>query len=415
MKRQQKHFLFCLATAMLVPVLAFASPADEARALFNVGAQAYVRGDFVAAIQAFEQAYKVEPRPGLLFSIARAHHRQYTIDHKAGHVAVAILRLREYLGQNGEIDRRGEAVTALGELEAIAADLERRGELIPSAPSTRDVLAPRLMVSCPAEGATISLDGQPAQKAPLIAEIKPGKHQLLISAGGYVSEKREIEVAPEGVTALDVPLQEEKAQLTIRAQSGAEVSIDGNPLGALPFAGARAIEPGRHRLSIVKAGRETYLRDLRFQRGQTISIDAPMPMTTRRQVSYVLISSGLVGLGAGAVLGVLAFGHERRALEIKNQLDCCSVSVAKANEYDDYVNTRNQLRTAMGLSWGGGTVVGIAGLILYAFETPIMPPLFLSDPYGEKNETPANGPSRDVSVAPEVGAGFYGVRMVGRF
>ena len=69
-----------LAAAGLVVALSITARAraddaavERAQALFNVGAQAYAQGDFSGAIDAFEEAYRVSQRPGILFSIAQAH------------------------------------------------------------------------------------------------------------------------------------------------------------------------------------------------------------------------------------------------------------------------------------------------------------------------------------------------------
>ena len=51
----------------------------------------------MAAIEAFEQSFQVEAKPGLLYSIGQAHRRQYAIDRRPGHVAVAIRHFREYI------------------------------------------------------------------------------------------------------------------------------------------------------------------------------------------------------------------------------------------------------------------------------------------------------------------------------
>src|SRR5579871_6423187 len=65
------------------------APAD-ARLYFNAGARAYAAGKYVAAIRAFEEAYRMDPRPGLVFSIAQAYRRQYFIDKAKENLSQAI-------------------------------------------------------------------------------------------------------------------------------------------------------------------------------------------------------------------------------------------------------------------------------------------------------------------------------------
>src|SRR5262249_49982115 len=73
-----------LGTFTLVALLTAASgradDVEQAKNYFNAGATAYAAGQFVAAAQAFDQAYKLAPRPAILFSMAQAERRQYVID-----------------------------------------------------------------------------------------------------------------------------------------------------------------------------------------------------------------------------------------------------------------------------------------------------------------------------------------------
>ncbi|MCC6555252.1 MAG: hypothetical protein IT372_19995, partial [Polyangiaceae bacterium] len=106
--------------AAAAPAPAQGDPTAQAKVLFNAGAQAYERTQFTAAIQAFEEAYKLAPRPGVLFSIAQAYRRRYTVDKRPGDLQIAIARYRAYLDTVPEGGRRKDAVQALAELEPIA-------------------------------------------------------------------------------------------------------------------------------------------------------------------------------------------------------------------------------------------------------------------------------------------------------
>ena len=64
-----------LLFAVAAPRIARAEEPDllvQMKAYFNAGAEAYELGDFAAAIQAFDQAYRAMPRPAILFSLAQA-------------------------------------------------------------------------------------------------------------------------------------------------------------------------------------------------------------------------------------------------------------------------------------------------------------------------------------------------------
>src|SRR5258706_11656922 len=89
-------FALCTGFLAVAPAVARAqaapAPAEaaDARLYFNAGARAYAAGKYPAAIRAFEEAYRIEPRPGLVFSIAQAYRRQYFIDKAKQNLVEAI-------------------------------------------------------------------------------------------------------------------------------------------------------------------------------------------------------------------------------------------------------------------------------------------------------------------------------------
>src|SRR4051812_19916129 len=113
---------------MLFPLL-FALQRDaaaedtKARALFEAGAKAYREGNDIAAIQAFEEAYQQDPRPGLLFSLGQSHRRAFTTTHDRKHLDSAIEYYRGYVERARQGQHRPEAITALSQLEAMAKKL----------------------------------------------------------------------------------------------------------------------------------------------------------------------------------------------------------------------------------------------------------------------------------------------------
>ncbi len=76
----------------------------EVQQAFDAGARAYESGQFEAAIQAFDQAYAISPREGLLFSLAQAH------------------RNCELTEQLGDVFSRAVALTGLGQIQTMAGE-----------------------------------------------------------------------------------------------------------------------------------------------------------------------------------------------------------------------------------------------------------------------------------------------------
>ena len=126
--------------------------ARGARAFFEIGAQAYDRGDYDGALQAFAEAYARAKRPGLLFSMAQAHRRAFFVSNDAQHLASAVELYRKYL-ESGDQARRRDAEEALEELVPLTGTVARA--------ETKDEPAARqgkLMIASSTPGATLYVD-----------------------------------------------------------------------------------------------------------------------------------------------------------------------------------------------------------------------------------------------------------------
>lgn len=397
--------------AILSASRAFADDAEESKTLFNAGAQAYERGDFQSAILAFEQAYRVKARPGLLFSIAQAHRRQYVLDKKAAHVMTAVLRLKEYLAQVPSGERRADAVALLAELEPVVQELERKGELTAIAPPKVDEPA-RVMISSPAKGAKISIDGKPPLEAPISLEVSPGEHNIDVTAEGYYSDHRKLTAAPKGVTALDIPLRELPASVTIRAVDGASVMVDGRAAGVLPLAGPLAVPPGYRRLVVTMPGRITYVEDVVLVRGKPHTVDAEMKASSQRKIAYSLFAVagvGAIGTAACAITSVLAQDEARQIHNrmLAGEVICKGAECPELSSYDAALSRRDLFRA---VTTAAGTAAGLsllAGVSLFVFETPLLPP----------GGPPAslNAPARERTPSLEVSLGAGSLAVSGQF
>ena len=417
MKTLRKAWLaipLVLASLTLSP-LARADNTAEARRLFDAGARAYKVGQFRAAIQAFEQAYRVEARPNILFSIAQAHRRQYVLDKRPGHVAVAIKLYREFLSQVPQGGRRADAVAALGEMEPVAAQLERDGQLQPIGVGES---ATRVVISSASDGATIELDGSTkARPLPLIAEVKPGKHTIRLRAPGYADEQREIEVAPGGVTALDIPLRELPARVAIGGYRGAEVRVDDRSVGTLPFTGPLDVAPGRHVLRIAKGGHEDHVQSVDLPRAGALTIEARQPRTLQRKISYGLLGGGVVSGATGLVLGFLSLSQQGVASGIKSEIDagkvvCREVACPKFDDYNAAVGARDRLRIASGVMVGVGVGAAATGMLMFLFDEPKARGTVPGSDEGPRAPRPVE---KAFDVGAMVAPGLYGVSITGGF
>ncbi|AKT39936.1 PEGA domain-containing protein [Chondromyces crocatus] len=359
---------------MTWPVQAQGDPVTQAKSLFNAGAQAYERAQYPAAIQAFEEAYRLSPRPGILFSIAQAERRQYYVDKQPEHVLKAITLYNEYLASVPQGGRRSDVVQALAELEPIAARLEAAQRETPG-PAPAPPPAPpkrqtQLMISSTIEGAVLSMDGGEAKELPFIEEVKAGKHRVKVSAPGYFDDEREI-VAPEGgVVALDVTMRERPARLFVKTDAQAEVSIDGRVVGEAPLVQPVDIPAGKHLVTITRGGRKPFSRELQLERGELMTVDAPLDRTMQRYLSYGLFSVGVAGLVVGGAFGGLALREQGIAQEIYDRTAQGNVLSAEREALLSAIEQRNRWREVSSATAVSGAVLGAAGVLLYLLDNP---------------------------------------------
>ena len=422
---KKSAFLFGLTLAaplFLGHAASAAEPPDQGKTLFNAGAQAYAAGQFNAAIQAFDESYRIAPRPGVLFSIAQAHRRQYYVDKRPEHLKSAVQNYRDYLAQVTDGGRRADAAQALSELEPL---VERLGAAAPSAPvAPVAAVETRLMVSSPTPGATVTVDKGKALEAPLITEIKPGKHTLHLTASGYFDEDREINASAGGVAALDIALRERPGQLMIKARAGAQLTIDGRYVATTPLPRALEIEPGHHLIALARNGSYAHTEEIDVGRAETKTIDVTLLATKQRVTSYVLLGAGAVGIVVGGVVAGMAGYQQSVAQDIDTQrqtkgYDCRGLAAGVEcpnRAYQHALARRDELRPVAVTALTAGALLGATGAVLVLFDQPSL------DVRASKSDSkpkPAAPSPRDapleLSAAPAIGPGFYGGSFAGRF
>lgn len=408
-----------ILAAALTATAGAGAQADQARVLFDAGAQAYEAGQYPAAVQAFEQAYRLSARPGVLFSIAQARRKQFFATKNRDELRAAIKGYRDYLAQVAQGGRRSDAAAALAELEPFLGKDDLGPASSPAAQATR------LMVSSQTAGAQISLDGGKPLEVPLIAEVKPGKHTLRITAAGYFDETREIEVGAGSVAALDLPLREKPGRLSLRTLPGAQVTLDGRLVAQTPLTQPLDVEPGRHLLGISKNGYRAYAHELDLGRDEERSVDIPLTSTSQRKASYVLFGVGAASVVAGGVLAALAVHEQQLAVDFQtkqaNGSARCPTGTDTAcsdwvkTSYTKHISNRDDYRRDAGIALGAGVVVGAVSAALFTLDFPSLLGVM---PRARDDRPKAPAPrerSMEMSAAPLVGPGIYGVSLGGSF
>ena len=396
----------CLALSASAQEAAETAEARGARAFFEIGAQAYDRGDYDGALEAFEEAYARAARPGLLFSMAQAHRRAFFAGNDPEHLNRAVELYRKYL-ESGDTARRRDAEEALEQLVPLTGTVAREQAAQPESARTG-----KLMIASATPHATLFVDGVAAPHLPFVVTVEPGPHTLTLTAPGYRKHVRTIPV-PEGAAfALDIPLEELPATVLVTGTAGSDVLVDGRLVGALPLP-ALSLEPGAHRLTVQKAGFRPSTQLVELTHGRSLRLDAELVTSTRHRAAVGLLwVSGLSMIGA-SVLGVAALDRQREADAAFERIEAAPGTPEDLDHYNHLVHVRNQLR---GGAIGMGTLSAaclLIGVALMAFDRPSAPSLVV--PAAPKRE-PRRDPTRPELIAgPSWGVDHIGIEARGTF
>lgn len=392
---------------------------DPAWVYFNAGQQAYAAGKYAYAIQAFQDAYRLSQKPGLIFSIAQAYRKQYTDQKSSKDLRKAVENYRKYIETAPDGPRRPDAIAALEELEPMLAKL---GEQEPeaSAPAPDAPAATSLVVTVSVPTAMISVDGAPPMKAPYTGEVKHGKRVVRITAEGYFPETREVPVAEGRINPLDIQLREMPGQIQVNAMNGAVVTVDGRPMGVTPLSRPVEVPAGVHSVAVTHNGYKPFVQDISVKRGEKRQLVVDLETTKQRVVSYVFMGAGAISAGVGLIAALGAGAAEASAQEIEDQRQGSFISVDQLEEYKDRLSSRDQLRGASVASFSAAGLLGGAGFLLFLFDTPsvVAPPPRVEQKPGAPS-APASPASEDrllgLSAAPTWSPGFVGGTVRGHF
>jgi hypothetical protein len=372
----------------------------EAKRYFDAGAQAFGVGQFGAAAEAFDRSFALAPRAGTLFSLGQAERRQYVVDHDPRRLKHAVDAYRRYLDSVEQGGRRAEAVEALSELEPLMDKLGTAAAPAGVTPSSSKVIVTSR------EGATVTLDGGASQGVPLIREVTAGKHRVVVSCPGCVTEVREIAVEVGGLTAVDIRVADMPGYLRLSGASGAEVWIDGR-IRAEPSSTPFQVESGEHDVVVVKNGYRLFATHVRVAKGGTLLVPVSLVPSPQRSASTVLLVAGGVAMGAAIGLGAVAFVRESEAQSFLDRRAEGGLARNDVEGYSSDVSARDSFRTAAGASAFGGILLLATGVGLRLFDRPAS-----SSFKPEPSADPRAGVS---SLAPWYASGSVGVQAIGRF
>jgi hypothetical protein len=408
---------------VLVSSQAFAEDPSVARAreYFRAGAQAYSVGEYGAAIQAFEQAYALAPRPAVLFSIAQAERRQFFLVRDQQHLRRALKMFRQYLDEETLTARKADAVQALSELEpllsAAASESPRAAGAdepkAQTAPSTTPPVAPptRVMVSSPIQGATISLDGAAQNASPLVREVEPGEHRIRVEASGYQPVERRVTAVAGELVNVDVSLVERPARLLVLAPTDAQLTIDGRVQGKCPCPKPIELASGAHLITVSKNGFVGISREETLQRGETTVFRAPLRRSRQRTVAMFMGGAAGSALFTGALFAYLSYKQEQAAKGFLDDRGHRPLSPDDLATYNSTRADRDRIRVAAWASVGVGLGLGIASAMMWNYDSGSVETHNLH----EESPQPSKRRSPSLVADPAVGPGFGGLLIHGAF
>jgi hypothetical protein len=380
-----------LALVLSLASLAFATSARaqpapdkiaEAKRLFRAGARAYDAGQFEAAALAFEQAYELEPRPPLRFSAAQALKRQYVGDKKPELLHKAQRYYQEYIAAVKVGARVKDATEALGEIDILLAKPASPAIAPPEPGEPPVVVVPQpaeakktgtLQLDASVAGATAYIRGRPpVTDLPQWLELEPGHYRVTVKAKGFISVTRSVRVEAGRLTLVDPPLRERPARLTIVADDGSEIVVDGRPVGRAPLPAPLELPSGRHRVTIGKDGYDVFSKSLELKRGERVTIDADPPMTTQRVFAWVVLGGAAVTLSSAIGLAFAAAGAQRAATDVHDRSvnENRALTPEEADLYNGDVKARDNLLRVSGTAFGVGGLAAAVGLMVFVFDSP---------------------------------------------
>jgi hypothetical protein len=364
----------------LLIVTAHADDKKAAERYFRAGAKAYAAQNFLAAAQNFDEAYKAAPMPEIAFSAAQAYRRLYRVEPRPEHVKRAVELYKAYLSVVKKGGRVGDAADNLAEMEKELERVKVTAPLAPAAARTRigvsvTLADQRAETSTLQEigdatgevtrGLVATIDGKPVEPFALV-DVEPREHVIAVSADGYLPVEKKT-VAVDGASQIvEIELQPRPANVTVKTESGARISVDGRTQSSASL----QLAAGKHLLTIVHRGREPVGKEITVARGDVLTVDAPMQKTAkRRAVPWVLGGAGLLAAGA-ITTSIIATVHDGRASDLRDGIDMGNRPASDGDRYEDEVRSRDRYRTASWLLGGAAVTAGTVGVLLYLFDTP---------------------------------------------
>jgi hypothetical protein len=137
-----------------------------------------------------------------------------------------------------------------------------------------------LKVECNVEGAEVLVDGNPVGVTPLMTAVAAGDHQLEVRMDGYSRHSQELNVPADKKVLVQTELEYIAGNIIVMAEpAGATVSLDGTEVGTSPAVLLENVHPGKHTVTIAKAGYRTATENVSLAKGQELTLNVALEAT----------------------------------------------------------------------------------------------------------------------------------------
>ncbi|MDP3276780.1 MAG: PEGA domain-containing protein [Deltaproteobacteria bacterium] len=287
-RRTLKVVSWCMALGLVCGAssgLAQRAP-NPARDAFERGIHALETQRYVEALDAFEESYRLRPSPVAQYNVAVSQRG-------LGRTRAAIETFERYLAAPERSADRARLAQIRAELS------ELRGQIV------------TLRLTVRPENAALLVDGRPAQIAPDGLRLDPGMHVVEVSAEGFRSTRREVDMRPGSQVVLEVALESlGLGRLAVTSSvEGAVIRVDGREWGTSRV--DRLIAPGEHQLELLAPRYDVYRRSVRVESDVTLRVDAQLLAEgagTRRWLIPTLSVVGALAIAGGIFAVVYATG-----------------------------------------------------------------------------------------------------------
>lgn len=352
-------------TARLLPTQT--GPVEQAKLYFSAGQQAYEARQYLVAATAFEQAYELSPQAAILFSTAQAYRLHFLVARQLEHLEKAIDLYRAYLVGAPAGTRRIDAAEHLATLEIRLAQLG--GTKTAGAPQRKPT---QIMIASRTPGAQASVGDAALQPVPVVKNVSPGPHRVRVEREGFFPEETEVTAVEGRLVVRDILLTERPGRLTVSTVTGAEVLVDGRPVGEAPLGRVLLLPSGRHAVVVRAPGKRTSVRYIALERGQESYLDIPLEETGQRILSYWVLGAGAAAFVASIATGATAAVFRGRAQLYLLERDDPDSRLTPA-DLALYRRDRSRQRDLSRAFWATlsvSAVLSALGSVLFFLDTP---------------------------------------------